>query len=93
MNNDNNMMPGIGDTATQKERHNGTGENKKNRARRNISAEAAHILKFLSSCTLVSGGCRACDCLPCDRKRQVWGNRESRHDCRKPFPQSRDEQD
>ncbi|MCM1078274.1 MAG: hypothetical protein NC344_01230 [Bacteroidales bacterium] len=52
MNNDNNMMPGIGDTAAQKERHNGTGENKKNRTRRNISAEAAHILKFLSSCTL-----------------------------------------
>lgn len=50
MNNENNVQPGIGDTAAQRDNNREKGGNKKSRARRNISAEAAHVLKFLCSC-------------------------------------------
>lgn len=52
MNNENNVMQGIGNVPAQGDKNSGKNDGKKSRARRDISAEAAHVLKFLSSCTL-----------------------------------------
>lgn len=51
MNNENNVQTGIGDAPAQKDTHNVKNSNGRSRVRRDISAEAAHILKFLNSCT------------------------------------------
>lgn len=45
-------MLGAGNVPAQGDKNNGKNDGRKSRARRDISAEAAYVLKFLSSCTL-----------------------------------------
>ncbi len=47
----NNLTQSAGDNSAQKAGNNEKSAGRKPRARRNISAEAAHVLKFLNSCT------------------------------------------
>lgn len=51
MNNDTNAAQGNHSIPSQKD-NSGKNGGKQSRARRDISAEAAHVLKFLNSCTL-----------------------------------------
>lgn len=45
-------MQGASNVPAQGDKNSGKNNDRKSRARRDISAEAAHVLKFLNSCTL-----------------------------------------
>lgn len=51
MNPVNNSLPGMNETPAQSISNSDKGDGKKPRSRRDISAEAAHVLKFLNSCS------------------------------------------